>query len=60
VLQGTGATAAAAVQARLNFRLSRLPVMMPPLGVRVSAATGAGVNAGLLPVAATDSFEHAG
>ena len=60
VLQGTGATAAAAVQARLNFRLSRLPVLTPPLGIRVSAATGTGMNANILPVAAMDSFEDAG
>jgi len=60
VLQGSGATAAAAVQARLHFRLGRLPVMTPPLGVRVSAATGTGVNAGLLSIAAVDSFEDAG
>jgi diguanylate cyclase (GGDEF)-like protein len=60
VLQGAGATAAAAVQARLNFRLSRLPVMSPPLAVRVSAATGTGVNSAVLPAAALDSFAEAG
>lgn len=58
VLQGTGATAAAAVEARLNYRLNRLPELLRPTHVLVSAATGTGVNAGTLPVAAMDSFDE--
>lgn len=60
VLQGTGATAAAAVAARLGFHLSQLPLMSPPAGVRVSVATGTGVNSETLPLAAMDSFLHCG
>jgi len=58
VLQGTGATAAAAVAARLGFHLAQLAVMSAPVAVRVSAATGTGVNAETLPLAAMDSFLH--
>lgn len=58
VLQGTGATAAAAVEARLNFRLNRLPELPRPTHVLVSAATGTGMNAGTLPIAAMDSFDE--
>ncbi len=59
VLQGAGATAAAAVQARLAYRLGRLPQVIGSVDVRVSAATGIGCQFGLLPVAAMDSFEDA-
>ncbi|MCZ2111890.1 MAG: GGDEF domain-containing protein [Dehalococcoidia bacterium] len=58
VLQGTGATAAAAVEARLNYRLNRLPGLLRPASVVVSAATGTGINADALPVAAMDSFDE--
>jgi diguanylate cyclase (GGDEF)-like protein len=60
VLQGTGATAAAAVQARLQHRVSQLPVVSHPIEVAVSAATGIGLNADTLPLAAMDSFEDCG
>lgn len=56
VLQGTGATAAAAVAARLQFHLSQLAETLPPLSVNVSVATGTGVNARTLPTAALDSL----
>ena len=60
VLQGTGATAAACVAARLGFHLSQLPLMSLPASVRVSVATGTGVNSETLPLAAMDSFLHCG
>jgi diguanylate cyclase (GGDEF)-like protein len=60
VLQGTGATAAGAVQARLQHRLSQLSVATRPIEVAVSAATGTGLNAETLPLAAMDSFEDCG
>lgn len=55
VLQGTGATAAAAVAARIQFHLDRLPEASTPIAVVVSVATGSGVNAETLPVAALDA-----
>lgn len=60
VLQGTGATAAAAVQARLQHRLCQLAVVSHPIEIGVSAATGIGLNAETLPLAAMDSFEDCG
>lgn len=60
VLQGTGATATAAVQARLQHRLCHLPVVSPPVEIAVGAATGIGLNAETLPLAAMDSFEDCG
>lgn len=57
ILQGTGAIAAAAVAARLTYRLNRLPDVLQSVEVRVGAATGIGLNAGILPGAAVDSFE---
>ena len=56
VLQGTAATAAAAVAARLEHHLERLAEIEAPLTVRVSVATGTGVNADTLPVAALDAL----
>ena len=56
VLQGSGATAAEAVAARLSYRINRLLPGSQPVSVRVSAATGTGVNADVLPVAALESF----
>lgn len=58
VLQGTGATAAGAVAARLSHHLNQLTAGMPCTEVRVSAATGRGLNAGVLPSAAMESFEE--
>ena len=56
VLQGTGAQAASAVAARLTFHLGHgLAAVAPGLEVSVHAATGTGVNADMLPVAALDS-----
>ena len=56
VLQGSGATAAEAVAARLSYRINRALPGSQPVSVRVSAATGTGVNADVLPVAAMESF----
>jgi diguanylate cyclase (GGDEF)-like protein len=58
VLQGTGATAASAVAARLSHRLNQLLGAASPVGVRVSAATGLGLHFETLPVAAMDSFSE--
>ena len=58
VLQGTGATAAGAVAARLSHHLNQVTVGRPPVEVRVSAATGRGVNAEMLPGAALESLEE--
>ncbi len=60
VLQGSGTTAAGAVAARLHYRLNRLPELNRPASVRVSAATGTGLNAEVLPVAAMESFQGCG
>lgn len=61
VLQGTGATAAAAVAARLTYHLDRaLAGDGSEARAVVSAATGLGVNAGMLPVAAMDSLGDCG
>jgi GGDEF domain-containing protein len=58
VLQGAGATAAAAVASRVTFHLAQL---RDGLGIEtnavVYAATGNGLNAELLPVAAIDSLD---
>lgn len=54
VLQGTGVTAASAVAARLSYHLTQVVRGVDSgLGVRVSAATGTGLNWDTLPVAAT-------
>lgn len=59
VLQGTGAAAAAAVASRITHHLNMLvSSYSPALGVTVYAATGTGVNAEFLPVAALDSFSE--
>ena len=57
VLQGTGATAAGAVASRLAHHLNRLAELPRTAAVIVSAATGTGVNAETLAIAALDSFE---
>ena len=56
-LQGTGVTAAGAVAARLTHHLNRLAELSPAICITVSAATGTGINAETLPVAAIDTFE---
>lgn len=55
VLQGTDATAAAAVAARLSIHLNETAAAWPGSKVFVSAATGTGVNALVLPSAALDT-----
>lgn len=61
VLQGTGATAAAAVAARLGWRLNQLVAgFRAPVQVAVYAATGTGLNAETLPVAAIETCEDCG
>lgn len=54
-LQGTGVTAAAAVAARLMHHLNRLQELDPAICITVSAATGTGINAETLPIAAMDT-----
>lgn len=56
-LQGTGVTAAGAVAARLTHHLNRITELSPGVCVTVSAATGTGLNADTLPVAAMETFE---
>ena len=56
VLQGTGATAASAVAARLSFRVNQTLGPSSPVGVRISAASGTGVHCETLVIAAMDSF----
>lgn len=56
-LQGTGLTAAGAVAARLTHHLNRLAELSPSICISVSAATGTGINAETLPVAAMDTYE---
>lgn len=57
LLQGTGATAAGAVAARLSHHLSQvIRNVDPTLSVCVSAATGTGINWDTLPVAATQTL----
>lgn len=60
ILQGTGATAAGAVAARLAHHLNQLPELAGRATVAVSVATGTGVNADTLPVAAIDSLDDCG
>ncbi|MCC6420521.1 MAG: diguanylate cyclase [Gemmataceae bacterium] len=58
VLQGTGATAAGAVAARLTHHLNQLAASLSSgARVEVYAATGTGLNADTLPVAALDSLD---
>ena len=56
-LQGTGATAAGAVAARLTHHLNRLAELSPSICITVSAASGTGINADTLHIAAMDTFE---
>ncbi|MGB4864154.1 MAG: diguanylate cyclase [Tepidiformaceae bacterium] len=56
-LQGSGFTAAGAVAARITHHLNRLAELSPSVCITVSAATGTGVNAETLPLAALDPYE---
>ncbi|MGE3074173.1 MAG: diguanylate cyclase [Dehalococcoidia bacterium] len=56
-LQGAGYTAAGAVAARLTHHLNRMAELSPSICITVSAATGTGVNAETLPLAAMDTCE---
>lgn len=58
VLQGSGATAAAAVAGRLEHHLRTTGPSRT--SIDVSVATGRGINATMLPLAAVDSFTGAG
>jgi diguanylate cyclase len=60
VLQGTGSTGASAVAARLSFHLGQLAVDGRRVLAQVTVATGKGINADTLPVAAFDSFDDCG
>jgi diguanylate cyclase (GGDEF)-like protein len=60
ILQGTGATAAGAVAERLAHHIQRLPTVARPVEAAVSVATGTGINADTLPVAAIDSLLNCG
>jgi GGDEF domain-containing protein len=60
VLQGTGANAASAVAARLQFHLSQLAEALTSVSFVVSVATGRGFNARALPIAALDSLQDCG
>lgn len=61
VLQGAGATAAGATAARLSHHLNQLVASLDAnAGVTVYAATGTGLNADALPVAALDSLDDCG
>ena len=60
VLQGSGATAASAVTARLQFHLNHLRSLPVRLHVDVYAATGTGANGRGLLSAAMDSLQDAG
>lgn len=57
VLQGTGVVAAGAVAARMTHHLNRIAELSPSLCITVSAATGTGLNAGTLAVAAMETCE---
>lgn len=56
VLQGTGAVGASAVGSRLGHHLERALQPFPHVRASVSTATGTGLNAEMLPVAAMDNF----
>ena len=56
-LQSTGVTAAGAVAARLTHHLNRLAELSSSICITVSAATGTGINAETLPIAAMDTAQ---
>ncbi|GIW17584.1 hypothetical protein [Tepidiforma sp.] len=57
ILQGAGATAAAATAARLTHHLNRLAFLPPCCSVLVGAATGTGMHGRRLAWAALETFE---
>lgn len=57
ILQGAGATAAAATAARLTHHLNRLAFLPPCCTVLVGAATGTGIHGRRLAWAALETFE---
>lgn len=60
VLQGNGATGAGAVAARLSHYLCQLYVAGKRVDCRVTVATGKGINADILPGAATEALDDCG
>ncbi len=60
VLQGTGPTGASALAARLSFYLGQLSLDDRRFTTRVTVASGKGLNADTLPVAAFDSLDDCG
>lgn len=60
ILQGAGATRAAQTASLLEHRINASGVLPERSGVRVSAATGTGENALVLPQAAVTSFDDCG
>ena len=60
LLQGTGAAAASAVAARLQFHLNEIDGLRGRLHAAVSAATGVGANGRTLLAAAMETFLDCG
>ncbi len=60
ILQGKGSRATAALAAKLQYSLNRLPEAHHPVHVDVFAATGTGANATVLPTAAGDDLPEIG
>ena len=60
ILQGRGVQATAALAARFQYTLNRLDEVPHPVRVDVYAATGTGLNAETLPVAAGDALPEIG
>lgn len=58
VLQGTGATGADAVAARLSFHLSQALAAYPMIRCEAAAATGSGINAPMLATVALDPLAN--
>ena len=59
VLQGAGVARAERVAAELGAAMRALPVGRAPIEITVAAATGSGMNADVLPIAAVDSLPPA-
>lgn len=60
VLQGTGQTGAGAAAARLSHYLGQLHVRGARVDTHVTVATGKGINADVLPVAAAEALDDCG
>lgn len=60
VLQGTGPTGAGAAAARLSHYLGQLHVRGVRIDATVTVATGKGINADVLPVAAAEALDDCG